>query len=90
MVQAVILKDCRLSVRMIPEETGLDINTVHKIQTHENICGKLVLNHLSVEQKSQPVGDLLRFAVELKLDKVITEDELWVFEYNQEIKQHSR
>jgi len=34
MVRAVMAKDCRLSVRMIAEETGLDKNAVHSILTY--------------------------------------------------------
>jgi len=54
-VQAVMAKDRRLSVRMIAEETGLDESAVHRILTDhlhmQKICAKLVLKNLSVEQK---------------------------------------
>jgi len=52
-VRAVMVKDRRLSVRMIAEETGLDRNAVHRILTHHlhvrKICAKLVPKNLSVE-----------------------------------------
>jgi len=54
-VQAVMVKDRRLSVRMTAEETGLDKNAVHRILTDHlymrKICAKLVPKNLSVEQK---------------------------------------
>ena len=55
-MRAVMAKDCRLSVRIIAEETGLNKNAVHRILTeHLNmrkICAKLVPKNLSVEQKA--------------------------------------
>ena len=49
-------KDCRLSVRMIAEETGMNKNAVHKILTEHlhvrKICAKLVPKNLSVEQRA--------------------------------------
>jgi transposase len=43
-VRAVMVKDCRLSVRMIAEQTGLDKNAVHRILTEHlhmrKICAK--------------------------------------------------
>jgi len=65
-VRAVMAKDRRLSVRMIAEETGLNKNAVHRILTKHlhmrKICAKLVPKNLSVEQKSEPVGNLSGFA----------------------------
>ena len=55
-VRAVMVKDRRLSVRTIAEETGLNRNTVHRILTDhlhmQKICAKLVPKILSVEQKA--------------------------------------
>ena len=55
-VRAVMVKDRRLSVRMIAEETGLDKCAVHRILTDHlhmrKICAKLVPKNLSVEQKA--------------------------------------
>ena len=65
-VRAVMVKDRRSSVRMIAEETGLDKNAVHRILTDHlhmrKICPKVVPKNLSVEQKSEPVGNLSGFA----------------------------
>ena len=56
LVQAVMAKDRRLSVRMIAEETGLDKNAVHRIITEHlhmrKICAKLVPKNFSVERKA--------------------------------------
>jgi hypothetical protein len=71
-------KDHRLSVRMIAEETGLDKNAVHRILTDHlhtrKMCAKLVPKHLFEPNV---------------LDKAITGDELWVFEYDPETKRQS-
>ena len=54
-VRAAMVKDRRLSVRMIAEETGLNKNAVRRILTEHlhmrKICAKLVPKNLSVEQK---------------------------------------
>ena len=50
---------------MIAEETGLNKNAVHRILTEHlhmrKVCAKLVPKNLSVEQKSEPVGNLSGF-----------------------------
>jgi len=91
-------KHHRLSVRMIAEETGLDKSAVHRILTDrlhmQKICAKLVPKNLSVEQKANQLEicqDLLG-RLEIKpnfLDKVITGDESWVFDYDPETKRQS-
>ena len=58
------------------------------------ICAKLVPKNLSVEQKANQLEvcqDLLvRLEIEPDfLDKVITGDELWVFDYDPKIKQQN-
>jgi len=97
-VRAVMVKDRRLSVRMIAEETGLDKSAVHRILTDHShmriICVKLVPKNLSVEQKANRLEifqDLLgRLETEPHfLDKVITGDESWVFDYDPKTKQQS-
>jgi len=83
---------------MTAEETGLDKSSVHRILTNhlhmQKICAKLVLKNLSVEQKANRLEicqDLLgRLEIEPDfLDKVITGDEYWVFDYNPETKWQS-
>jgi len=83
---------------MIAEETGLDKNEVHTILTDHlhmrRICAKLVPENLSVEQKANRLEicqDLLgRLEIEPDfLDKVITGDETWEFDYDPETKWQS-
>jgi len=91
-------KDRRLSVRMIAEETGSDKKAVHRILTDHlhmrKICAKLVPKNLSIEQKANRLEickDLLgRLEIEPNfLDKVMTRDESWVFDYDPETKRQS-
>jgi len=82
---------------MIAEETGLDKSAVHRIPTSfahvKNLC-KTSAEKLVCGAKSEPVGicqDLLgRLEIEPHfLDKVITGDESWVFDYDPETKLQS-
>jgi len=90
-------KDCRLSVRMIAEEMGLNKNAVHRITEHlhmRKICATLVPKNLSVEQKVNQLEtcqDLLgKLEIEPNfLHKVIAGDESWVFDYDPETKRQS-
>ena len=91
-------KDRRLSVRMTAEETGSDKKAVHRILTDHlhmrKICAKLVPKNLSIEQKANRLEickDLLgRLEIEPNfLDKVMTRDESWVFDYDPETKRQS-
>ena len=97
-VRAVMVKDRRLSVRMITEETGLDRNAVNRILTDHlhmrKICAKLMPKNLSVEQKTNRLEICQDLQGRLKiepncLDKVITGDESWVFDYDPETKPQS-
>jgi len=97
-VQAVMAKDRRLSIRMIAEQTGLDKNAFHRILTDHlhmrKICAKLVPKNLCVEQKVNRLEicqDLLgRLEIEPNyLDKVITGNGSWVFDYDPETKRQS-
>ena len=94
-VQAVMAKDRRLSVRMIAEETSLNKNAVHRILTEHlhmrKICAQLVPKNLSVDQKANRLEicqDLFgRLEIEpILLHKVITGDELWMFDNDPETK----
>ena len=91
-------KDRRLSVGVIAEETGLNKNVVHRIQTEHlqmrKIFAKLVPKNLSVEQKANRLEicqNLLgRLEIEQNfLHKVITGDESWVYDYDPETKRQS-
>ena len=85
LVQAVMVKERRLSVRVIAKETGLDKNAVHSILTDHLHMRKQVLKNLSVEQKVNrlEICQDLQGRLEIEpnfLDKVITGDESWVFD----------
>jgi len=81
-VRAVMTKDRRLSVRMIPEETGLDKNAVHRILTNHmhmrKICAKLVPKKTCLWSKKRTGWKFVRICWEdsklsnIILDKVIT------------------
>jgi len=99
-VRAAMAKDRRLSVRMTEEEMGLDKSAVHRILTDRlhmrKICAKLVPKYLSVEQKKRTGWKFVRICWEdsklsqfFFLDKVITGDESWVFNYGPETKRQS-
>jgi len=97
-VKAVLDRDRRLSVRLIAEEVGLPKTDVHRIITEDlhmrKICAKLVLKNLSDEQKDSRVlvsRELLdRVTSEPDfLQRVITGDKTWVFEYDPTTKRQS-
>ena len=88
-VRAVMAKDHRLRVRMTAEETGLDKNAARRIMTDHlqmrKNCAKLVPKKLSVEEKANRLEICQDFLGRLEIepdfmDKVITGDELWVFD----------
>ena len=83
-------KDCQLSVRMFAEEMGLD----KKCSSWNSNRPFAHAKNLSVEQKVNRLEicqDLLgRLEIEPDfMDKVITGDESWVFNYDPKIKQQS-
>jgi len=88
-VEAVLVRDRRLNVRLIAEEVRLRKADVHRIITKDlhmrKICAKLVPKNLSDEQTDNCVlvsRELLdRVTSESDfLQRVITGDETWVFE----------
>ena len=91
-------KDRRLGVRMIAEETGLNKNSVHRILTEHlhmrKTCAKLVPKNFVCGAKSEPVGNLSGFAWKgwnwaKFLNKILTGDESWVFDYDPETNRQS-
>ena len=97
-VRAVMAKDRRLSVRMIAEETVLDKNAVHRILTDICTCEKFMRNWCRKSclwSKKQTGWKFVRICWEVLeiepdfLDKVITGDESWVFDYDPETKRQS-
>lgn len=97
-VRDLVRADHRLTVRMIGEELNLSHTTVHQLLTNElgmrKICSKMVPRHLSQDQKDIRKARCVDFldAIEQDphfLERVITGDETWVFEYDPETKRQS-
>lgn len=97
-VRAALNTDRRLSVRLIADKVELPKSIVHEIITTElqmrKICAKLVPKVLTDDQKENRVSisrELLhRVGSEPGfLERVITGDESWVFEYDPETKRQS-
>ena len=97
-VKAVLNSDRRLSVRLIADKSNLPKSIVHEIIATElnmrKVCAKLVPKVLTDDQKQNRIlisRDLLG-RVENEPDfmqRIITGDESWVFEYDPETKRQS-
>ena len=90
--------DCRLTVRMIADELGMNSDRVWRIITEDlkmrKICAKMVPRLLNEGQKEQRVqvcqGILKQLETEPNLLKrVVTGDESWIFEYDPLTKRQS-
>lgn len=97
-VRDLVRSDRRLTVRMIAEELNLNHTSVHQILTNElemrKICAKMVPKNLSQDQKDLRKERSLDFLESIEndphfLERVITGDESWVFEYDPETKRQS-
>ena len=97
-VKAALNTDRRLSVRLIADQTELPKSIVHEIITTElnmrKVCAKLVPKVLTEHQKQNRIliaRDLLdRVGSEPNfMERVVTGDESWVFEYDPETKRQS-
>ena len=97
-IRDLVRSDRRLTVRMIGEELNLTHTTVHQILTNElgmrKICAKMVPKNLSQDQKNIRKERCLDFLNSIEndphfLERVITGDESWVFEYDPETKRQS-
>ena len=97
-VKQVVRADRRMTVRMIASELGINRDTVWKIITEDlgmrKICAKMVPKLLNNDQKQRRVEvceDILQ-RVETEpdlLERVITGDESWIFEFDPETKRQS-
>ena len=97
-VCSVVLSDCQLTVRRIAEELGLGKSSVHTILMEhlemKKVCAKTVLKLLTPEQKLW----WKECCVDCKtseesdefLERVITGEESWIYEYDIELKSQSR
>lgn len=97
-IGASVLKDCSLTVRMIADELSIPKTIVHEILTQKlemkKFCAKIVPKLLTPEQKVKRVeccedwleaeerGDFL--------NRVITGDESWFYEFDVELKSQSK
>ena len=94
-VGQIVRENCRLTVRSIAEQVNIDRETVREILTEDldmrKVCAKMVPKDLAKEQKQRRVTicqDLLKRQDDI-LDRVITGDETWVYQYNPETKRQS-
>jgi len=97
-VRKILTGDRRLSVRMIAELSDIPKTVVHRILTEDlqmrKVCAKMVPKILTDDMKNtrvQKCQELLeRYEVDPDfLDKVVTGDESWIFEYDPESKRQS-
>ncbi|KAL4142816.1 hypothetical protein QTP88_005213 [Uroleucon formosanum] len=98
-VRDLVRSDRRMTVRMIGEQLGLSHTTVHQILTVDlemrKICAKMVPKILSQDQKDNRRDRCLDFLEQIAndhsfLERVITGDESWIFEYDPETKRQSQ
>lgn len=97
-VREVLNSDRRLSIRLIADRVNLNYGTVFQMVSEDlmmrKVCAKLVPKVLTDDQKqrrmavAQEMLELLRAKPNF-LDKVVTGDETWVFEYDPESKRQS-
>lgn len=97
-VRALIRQDRRLTVRMLASELCINRETVRQILTNDfgmrKLCAKMVPKNLSAEQKQHRM-DVAKDCLEQAendptlLDRVITGDESWFFQYDPETKRQS-
>lgn len=97
-VREAVRKDRRLGVRALAEQLHLNRESVRRILTEElnmrKVCAKMVPRLLSAEQKECRMNisaDILE-SIEKDptfLERVITCDETWIFQYDPETKRQS-
>jgi len=98
LVRSLMLSDRRLTVRMIAEELGLGKSSVHTILTEhlemKKVCAKIVPKQLAPEQNLRQKECCIdwKTSEESKdfLERFITGDESWLYEYDIELKSQSR
>ena len=94
----IVHKDRRLSVRMMADIMNIDRETIRKI-LHEDlqmtkVCAKMVPKNLTPEQKANRkniCSDIMERITEDPelIEKVVTCDETWIFQYDPETKRQS-
>ena len=97
-VRSLVLSDHRLTVKMIAEELGLGKSSIHTILMEhlemKKVCAKTVPKLLTPEQKLQWKECCIDWKTSEEsdefLERVITGDESWIYEYDTELKSQSR
>ncbi len=98
-VKAVVEADRRATVTHIAKETQLSVASVHRILTKDlqllKKCAKYVprlLTPLNTRKRRDCCEFFLRLVRQYPtvLSKVVTMDESWVYQYDPEMKQHSK
>lgn len=97
-INEIVRKDRRLSIRMIAEMVNIDKETARQI-LHDNlnmrkVCAKMVPRLLSPDQKENRKRICTDILKEIEnnpnfLERVITCDETWIFQYDPETKKQS-
>lgn len=98
-VRALVRQDRRLTIRMLSGELNINRETVRKILIEDlsmkKLCAKMVPKNLSEEQKhvrmtvAQDCLEQLENDPKL-LERVVTGDESWFFQYDSETKRQSQ
>ncbi|XP_037504875.1 protein GVQW3-like [Rhipicephalus sanguineus] len=97
-VNAVVMRDRRVTIREIAEEVGISTFSAHSIMTEDlvmkRVAAKFVPKLLTVEQKQLRVEvsqDMLDFTSSDPnfMNTIITGDESWVYGYDPETKSQS-
>src|SRR5215475_9686622 len=97
-VHSIVLSDRRLTVRMIAEELGSEKLSVHTILTEnlemKKVCAKIVPKLPTPEQKLRRKECCVDWKTSEEsdefLERVITGNETWIYEYDIELKSQSR
>ena len=91
-ISQILCENLRLTVRNIAEQVNIDRETFTKILTEDldmrKVCAKMVPTELTEKQKQRRVTicqDLLERQDDI-LGRVITGDEIWVYQYDPETK----
>ena len=98
LVRELVHTDRRLTIRMMADQLGIDKELVRSILVDNlgmrKVCAKMVPRLLSEDQKTRRLHVCQDILQQLQtdatlLEKVITGDELWIFEYDPETKRQS-
>ncbi|KAJ8961498.1 hypothetical protein NQ318_014747 [Aromia moschata] len=93
-MRALVRSDRRLTTRMIGEKLNLIHTIVYNELGMRKVCAKMVQKNLSQEQKDIRRERCLDFLESIEnephfMERVINDDETWVFEYDLETKRQT-